>query len=74
MTAIDHTDYTLSGILPVVPRFDFDDAAAIEVPAAWEAMAAMYDYEQNIRPIAHEWAVAHGRVIWDRIKPWYCNL
>ena len=74
MSAIDKTDYSLSGIMPVVPRFDFDEHATIEIPAAWEAMAAMYDYEQNIRPIAHEWAILLGRDLWERNKPWYCHL
>ena len=75
MAAIDRTDYALSGIMPVVPRFDFYDSVIAEVPAAWEAMEAMQDYEQNVRPIGiRAWADARGREIWNANKPWFCHL
>ena len=74
MSAIDRSDFSLSGILPVVPRFDFEDTAAIEAPAQWEAMAAMYDYEENVRPIARDWADKRAHELWQIKKPWFCYM
>lgn len=74
MSALDRTDYSLSGILPVVPRFDFVDMAMVEAPAQWEVMAAILDYEEHIRPIAHDWSVRRGRELWELRKPWFCSL
>ena len=72
MGAIDRSDYSLVGILPVVPRFDWFDDVAIEVPAQWEALAAFYNYEKELRPLCHDWAVERGRAMWAIHKPWYC--
>lgn len=74
MTTIDRSDYSLVGIMPVVPLFDFDGAASIEAPAAWEYMAAMHYYDEYIRPVAHEWSIKRGQQVWARIKPWYCHI
>lgn len=74
MAALDKSDYSLSGILPVVPCFDFHELAEIQIPAAWEYMEALYIYEAEIRPIAHEWAVRRGAEVWERNKPWFCSL
>ena len=74
MIAADKASYSLAGIMPVVPCFDFFDLAEIQVPAPWQYMEAMYAYEADIRPLARDWADARGQEIWERNKPWYCSL
>ena len=67
-------DSGLPSFLPVTPAFDFFDDVQIEAPAAWEVMAAMQDYEENVRQEARDWADRRGRELWEANKPWYCHL
>ena len=60
--------------LAIAPCFDFIELTQIEALAPWEYMGAMYSYENNIRPIAHDWAIQRGTDVWERTKPWYCFL
>lgn len=67
-------DAGLPGILPVAPRFDFHEPAVVEAVAEREALAAMMEYEAEIRHLHYDRSVELGAAFWAAKRPWWLGV